>query len=390
MEKLTFVIPTLLGVEGLTADELRRMGMAEVRVENGRVFCQGSPADIPRLNLRLRTGERVLLLLGTFPAATFEELFQGTYGLPWEQFIPDGGAFPVKGFSLSSVLHSIPSCQSIIKKAVAMRLGQVYHKNTLPEDGPVHQIQFSLMKDVASLMLDTTGPGLYKRGYRAVGVAAPLRETLAAALVILSGYRGKDPFCDPFCGSGTIAIEAALIAKNRAPGLNRTFSAQKWTWLPSQTWVDAAGEAMDLEYDGDYDIWGGDIDPGAVAIARENAVKADVEDLVRFSLADARNFFRAEPYGRVVTNPPYGQRLMERQEAEGLYRDFGRAVMGLPKGWRVNVLSSHTEFERTFGRPADKKRKLYNGMIKCDLFQYNSKLLNGKGKGGGKGEGAPK
>lgn len=390
MEKLTFVIPTLLGVEGLTADELRRMGMAEVRAENGRVFCQGSPADIPRLNLRLRTGERVLLLLGTFPAATFEELFQGTYGLPWEQFIPDGGAFPVKGFSLSSVLHSIPSCQSIIKKAVAMRLGQVYHKNTLPEDGPVHQIQFSLMKDVASLMLDTTGPGLYKRGYRAVWVAAPLRETLAAALVILSGYRGKDPFCDPFCGSGTIAIEAALIAKNRAPGLNRTFSAQKWTWLPSQTWVDAAGEAMDLEYDGDYDIWGGDIDPGAVAIARENAVKADVEDLVRFSLADARNFFRAEPYGRVVTNPPYGQRLMERQEAEGLYRDFGRAVMGLPKGWRVNVLSSHTEFERTFGRPADKKRKLYNGMIKCDLFQYNSKLLNGKGKGGGKGEGAPK
>ena len=373
MEKLTFVIPTLLGVEGLTADELRRMGMAEVRAENGRVFCQGSPADIPRLNLRLRTGERVLLLLGTFPAATFDELFQGTYGLPWEQFIPDGGAFPVKGFSLSSALHSIPSCQSIIKKAVAMRLGQVYHKNTLPEDEPVHQIQFSLMKDVASLMLDTTGPGLYKRGYRAVGVAAPLRETLAAALVILSGYRGKDPFCDPFCGSGTIAIEAALIAKNRAPGLNRTFSAQKWTWLPSQTWVDAAGEAMDLEYDGEYDIWGGDIDPAAVAIARENAVKADVEDLVRFSLADARNFFRAETYGRVVTNPPYGQRLMERQEAEGLYRDFGRAVMGLPKGWRVNVLSSHTEFERTFGRPADKKRKLYNGMIKCDLFQYHKR-----------------
>ena len=390
MEKLTFVIPTLLGVEGLTADELRRMGMAEVRAENGRVFCQGSPADIPRLNLRLRTGERVLLLLGTFPASTFDELFQGTYALPWENFIPDGGAFPVKGFSLSSVLHSIPACQSIIKKAVATRLGQVYHKNTLPEDGAVHQIQFSVMKDVASLMLDTTGPGLYKRGYRAVGVAAPLRETLAAALVILSGYRGKDPFCDPFCGSGTIAIEAALIAKNRAPGLNRTFAAQKWTWLPSQTWVDAAGEAMDLEYDGEYDIWGGDIDPAAVAIARENAEKADVEDLVRFSLADARNFFRAEPYGRVVTNPPYGQRLMERQEAEGLYRDFGRAVMGLPKGWRVSVLSSHTEFERTFGRPADKKRKLYNGMIKCDLFQYNSKLLKGKGTGGGKGEPAAK
>lgn len=373
MEKLTFVIPTLLGVEGLAADELRHMGMEGVRVENGRVFCQGVPGDIPRLNLRLRTGERVLVLLGTFPAATFEELFQGTKGLPWEAVIPANGAFPVKGFSLNSALHSVPACQSIVKKAVATRLGQVYHQTTLPEDGPLYQVQFSIMKDRASLMLDTTGPGLYKRGYRAVGVAAPLRETLAAAMVLLSGYRGRDPFCDPFCGSGTIVIEAALIAKNRAPGLNRTFSAQKWAWLPSQTWVDAAGEAMDLEYDGDYDLWGGDLDPAAVTIARENAEKAEVEDLVRFTQADARRFSRTEPYGRIVTNPPYGERLMQRQEAEELYRDFGRATMGLPTGWRMNILSSHTEFERTFGRTADKKRKLYNGMIKCDLFQYNKK-----------------
>lgn len=373
MEKLTFVIPTLLGVEGLTADELRHMGMEGVRVENGRVFCQGVPGDIPRLNLRLRTGERVLVLLGTFPAATFEELFQGTKGLPWEAVIPANGAFPVKGFSLNSALHSVPACQSIVKKAVATRLGQAYHQTTLPEDGPLYQVQFSIMKDRASLMLDTTGPGLYRRGYRAVGVAAPLRETLAAAMVLLSGYRGRDPFCDPFCGSGTIVIEAALIAKNRAPGLNRTFSAQKWAWLPSQTWVDAAGEAMDLEYDGDYDLWGGDLDPAAVTIARENAEKAEVEDLVRFTQADARRFSRTEPYGRIVTNPPYGERLMQRQEAEELYRDFGRATMGLPTGWRMNILSSHTEFERTFGRTADKKRKLYNGMIKCDLFQYNKK-----------------
>lgn len=373
MEKLTFAIPTLLGVEGLTADELRRMNMDQVRVENGRVFCQGGPEDIPRLNLRLRTGERVLLVLGTFPARTFEELFEGTKALPWEQFIPEEGAFPVKGFSLNSALHSVPSCQSIVKKAVATRLGKRYGRETLPESGPLYQIQFSLMKDTVSLMLDTSGPGLYKRGYRAVGVAAPLRETLAAALVLLSGYRGRDPFCDPFCGSGTIAIEAALIAKNRAPGLNRTFSAQKWAWLPSQTWVDAAGEAMDLEYDGDYDIWGGDIDPEAVKIAQENAVKADVEDIVRFSVADARAFARTEPYGRIVSNPPYGERLMEKREAEGLYRDFGKAARGLPTGWRINILSSHTEFERTFGRTADKKRKLYNGMIKCDLFQYGGK-----------------
>ena len=373
MGKLTFAIPTLLGVEGLTADELRRMNMENVRAENGRVFCEGEPKDIPRLNLRLRTGERVLILLGSFPAATFEELFEGTRKLPWERFIPDGGAFPVKGFSLNSALHSVPACQSIVKKAVATRLGKVYHRQTLPETGALYQIQFSIMKDVASLMLDTSGPGLYKRGYRAVGVTAPLRETLAAALVLLSGYRGKDPFCDPFCGSGTIAIEAALIAKNRAPGLNRTFSAQKWSWLPSDTWVEAAGEAMDLEYDGTYDIWGGDIDPAAIQVAQGNAVKADAEDLVRFQVADARSFSRQEPYGRVVCNPPYGERLMEKQEAEVLYRDFGRAAFGLPTGWKLHILSSHTEFERTFGKPADKKRKLYNGMIKCDLFQYGGK-----------------
>lgn len=373
MGKLTFAIPTLLGVEGLTADELRRMNMEDVRVENGRVFCQGEPKDIPRLNLRLCTGERVLILLGSFPASTFEELFEGTRKLPWERFIPDGGAFPVKGFSLNSVLHSVPACQSIVKKAVATRLGKVYHRETLPETGALYQIQFSIMKNVASLMLDTTGPGLYKRGYRAVGVAAPLRETLAAALVLLSGYRGKDPFCDPFCGSGTIAIEAALIAKNRAPGLNRTFTAQKWPWLPSDAWVEAAGEAMDLEFDGTYDIWGGDIDPVAIRIARDNAVKADVEDLVRFEVADARTFSRTEEYGRIVSNPPYGERLMEKREAEELYRDFGRTVQGLPTGWKINILSSHTEFERTFGRTADKKRKLYNGMLKCDLFQYGGK-----------------
>lgn len=373
MGKLTFAIPTLLGVEGLTADELRRMNMEDVRVENGRVFCQGEPKDIPRLNLRLCTGERVLILLGSFPASTFEDLFEGTRKLPWERFIPDGGAFPVKGFSLNSALHSVPACQSIVKKAVATRLGKVYHRETLPETGALYQIQFSIMKNVASLMLDTTGPGLYKRGYRAVGVAAPLRETLAAALVLLSGYRGKDPFCDPFCGSGTIAIEAALIAKNRAPGLNRTFTAQKWPWLPSDAWVEAAGEAMDLEFDGTYDIWGGDIDPAAIRIARDNAVKADVEDLLHFEVADARTFSRTEEYGRIVSNPPYGERLMEKREAEELYRDFGRTVQGLPTGWKINILSSHTEFERTFGRTADKKRKLYNGMLKCDLFQYGGK-----------------
>ena len=256
---------------------------------------------------------------------------------------------------------------------MAARLGGAYGLDKLPETGPLYQIQFSLMKDTAVLMLDTTGPGLHKRGYRAVGVTAPLRETLAAAMVLLSKYRGRDPFCDPFCGSGTIAIEAALIAKNRAPGLDRSFSAQKWGFLPSGAWMDAADEAMDREFDGSYDIWGGDIDPKAVSIARSNAEKAGVEDLVRFEVADALRFRREAPYGRLVTNPPYGERILEKREAEELYREFGRAFRSLPDGWTLSLLSSHTEFERTFGRTADKRRKLYNGMIKCDLFLYGKR-----------------
>ena len=215
-QELTFAVPTLFGVEGLAADELRRLGLDQVRSENGRVFCQGGPLDLPRLNLNLRTGERVLLVLGSFPARDFDALFEGVRALPWERFIPREGQFPVKGHSLNSALHSVPACQSIVKKAVAARLGAKYGLNTLPETGALYQIQFSLMHDEAVLMLDTSGAGLHKRGYRAQGVAAPLRETLAAAMVLLSRYRGRDPLCDPFCGSGTIPIEAALIAKNRA------------------------------------------------------------------------------------------------------------------------------------------------------------------------------
>ena len=370
MKELELLIPTLFGLEGLCAEELRRLGLPEVKAENGRVCCKARPEDIPRVNLNLRTGERVLLVVGRYHAADFEALFEGAKALPWEDFIPREGAFPVKGHSLNSQLHALPAIQSVLKKALAARLGQKYGMDTLPETGALYQVQFSLMHDEITLMLDTTGAGLHKRGYRAVGVVAPLRETLAAAMVLLSRYRGKDPFCDPFCGSGTIAIEAALIAKNRAPGLNRAFSAQRWKWLDSGLWLQAADEAMDKEYHGDYDIWGGDIDPKAVAIARDNAVKADVEDVVRFEVADATKFHRDAPVGRVVTNPPYGERIMEKREAEELYKAFGRAVRTLPEGWRVSVLSSHTEFERTFGRTADKKRKLYNGMLKCDLFQY--------------------
>ena len=373
MEHLELAVPTLFGLEGLCADELRRLGLSDVRAENGRVLCAARPADIPRVNLNLRTGERVLVLLGSFPAGDFDALFEGVRALPWEDFLPRDAAFPVKGHCLNSALHAVPACQSIVKKAVAARLGAKYGLEQLPETGSLYQIQFAIMKDTASLYLDTTGAGLHKRGYRAVGVVAPLRETLAAAMVMLSRYRGRDPFCDPFCGSGTIAIEAALIAKNRAPGLDRSFSAQKWGFVPASAWMEAADEAMDKEFDGEYDIWGGDIDPKAVAIARSNAEKAGVEDLVRFEVADALSFRRETPYGRIVTNPPYGERIMEKREAEELYRGFGRAFRALPDGWTLSLLSSHTEFERTFGRNADRKRKLYNGMLKCDLFLYGKR-----------------
>ena len=367
---ITYVIPCLLGLEKLVSDEVKRLGLSDVQAENGRVLCQGAWADCARLNVNLRCGARVIAVLARFPARSFEELFQGTKAVAWEEYLPLDAAFPVKGYSINSQLHAVPACQSIIKKAVVDRMAAHYGVSQLPETGTKHQIRFSIMKDDVAIGLDTSGEGLYKRGYRAVGVEAPLRETLAAALVTLSRYRGKDPFCDPFCGSGTIPIEAALIAKNRAPGLNRHFSAQKWTWLDNKLWMSAADEAMNKEFDGDYEIWGGDIDPAAVELARHNAALAEVEDLVSFETADATRFHWGGIRGRVVTNPPYGERIMERREAEELYRAFGKAWNKFPEGWKLYLLSSHTEFERTFGKKADKKRKLYNGMLKCDLFMY--------------------
>ena len=366
----TFAVPCLFGLEGLVADEIRKLGLGQVRAETGRVLCQGELSDLPRLNINLRCGERVLLVMGRYTVRTFEELFACAKAAPWEDYIPRDGQFPVKGYSLNSKLHSVPACQAMVKKAAAVRLGEKYGLQTLPETGEKYQIQFALHHDELSLYLDTTGPGLHKRGYRAVGVEAPLRETLAAGMVLLSRYRGKDPFRDPFCGSGTIPIEAALIAKNRAPGLDRRFDAQRWGAVPSSAWMDAAEEAEDREFHGQYDILGGDIDPRAVAIARDNARKAGVEDMVRFACADAANLRCEGEYGQVVTNPPYGERLLEKQEAEKLYRAFGEAYRDIPEKWRVLVLTSHPEFEKFFGRRAERKRKLYNGMLKCELYFF--------------------
>ena len=367
--KYKLCVPCLLGLEAPISDELRRLGMAEVSAENGRVCFSGDGRDIARANINLRVGERVLLELGSFEARSFEELFEGTRALPWEELIPRDGAFPVKGYSLNSRLFSVSDCQKIIKKAIVERLKSVYGVEWFAETGALYQVQFSIMKDRVSLCLDSSGEGLHKRGYRPAHNAAPLKETMAAAMVMLSRYRGRDDFCDPFCGSGTIPIEAALIAKGRAPGLNRGFSAMRWGFIEPSVWDEAREEARAKEYAGEYRIVGSDIDPHAVRLARENAQRAGVAELVRFEVADAAKFARPTERGVIVTNPPYGERIGEKAEAEALYRAFGEAWRECPN-WQLYLLSSHTEFERCFGTPADRKRKLYNGMIKCDLFMY--------------------
>lgn len=366
---LRFCAPCHFGLEGLVADELRRLDMPEVRAENGRVRFFGTETELAKACLWLRCAERVLVEVGSFPASTFDELFEGVKALPMEDYIPKNAAFPVKGYSIDSKLFSVSDCQSIIKKATVNRLSEKYGISWFPEDGETIQIQFAIMNDVCTIYLDATGAGLHKRGYRPAHVAAPLSETLAAAMVILSRYRGRDDFCDPFCGSGTLPIEAAMIAKNRAPGLGRSFAAEEWTCLDSKAWKLAREEAPTREYDGEYRIFASDLDPEAVKISRENAQLSGMSKYIEFSQADATKFERKTQRGVIVTNPPYGERLMERREAEELYTAFGQAYFA-SENWKLFLLSSHTEFERTFGKAADKKRKLYNGMIKCDLYMY--------------------
>lgn len=366
---LEFCCPTLFGLEGIVADELRFGGkLTDVRAENGRVLFTGNEQTLIWANMHLRCAERVLIRLASFPADCFDALFEGTKAIPWEAFLPVHAAFPVKGYSLDSKLFSVPDCQKIIKKAIVDRLGAHYGISWFAEDGERYQIQFSIMRDEVEIFLDTSGAGLHKRGYRANANAAPLRETLAAAMVKLARWRGRDALIDPFCGSGTIPIEAAMIALNRAPGLMRTYDAEKWDWIQQAEWKDAREQAIAAVRTGvELDILASDIDHASVSLARDNAGKAGIERFIRFETADAT--IRSYPESGVLfANPPYGERLLDHEHAQKLYRDMGRAVG--KRELRQYYLTSDSEFERFFGYQADKRRKLYNGMIRCDLYMY--------------------
>ncbi len=369
MSNFEFSVPCLFGLEGIAGDELRRLNMENVRVENGRVLFSGDGRALAKANVCLRTGERVLIVLADFTAKTFEELFQGVYRCNLEDYIPKDGNFPVKGHCLNSQLMSVPDCQAIVKKAASRRLGEKYGVSWLPETGAKYQLQFSIMNDRVQLYLDTSGPGLHKRGYRANANEAPLRETLAAAMVMLTKYRGRDFVWDPFCGSGTIPIEAALIARNKAPGMYRRFSAEAFSWLDAGVWGDVREEAKSREFQGNYRILGSDNDPKCVSLAMANARKAGVDGVVKFQDGDATKMSLPSDSGIIICNPPYGQRMMEQQSAQRLYGALGRHLK-YADGWKKYVITSEPEFEHYFGKRADKKRKLYNGMIQCNYYMY--------------------
>ncbi len=367
---LTYLIPCLLGLEAPIAEELRAMDAQNVRAENGRVLFEGELALLARANLRCRCAERVQLRIGGFEARSFEELFQGAKALPWEDWIGARDAFPVKGYSLNSTLFSVSDCQAIIKKAVVERLKPRYGLEWFEESGPARQIQFSIMKDQVTLVLDTSGAGLHKRGYRLAAGEAPLKETLAAALCRLARLRPYHNLYDPMCGSGTILIEGALMARNIAPGLNRSFAAERWAQIPREIWREERELAESLSTPApDFFAHGSDIDPIALETARENAKRAGVERQIEFRQADLKDFaFRTER-GTLITNPPYGERLLDVQAAEQLTALMGR-LFAPQKGRSYCVLSPAEDFEQTFGRRADARRKLYNGMLKCWAYMY--------------------
>ncbi len=370
--KFQLVATCLFGLEHLLGEEIDALGYDRINTIDGRVTFLGDEEAVALSNVFLRFAERVYIKIGSFKAESFEELFEGTRALPWSSFIGKNDAFPVKGHSIKSKLFSIPDCQAIIKKAVVKSLSVPYGISIFPEDGIKYQIEFFILRDEVTLMIDTSGVPLHKRGYRKESNSAPIRETLAAAIAATSRPREEVLFWDPMCGSGTIAIEAAMLMRNIAPGAKRSFAAEEFSFIKKSLWKDARDMAKEGEVKSNFEVFASDIDKNAIALTEKNAKNAGVSDSIRAFIMDARKISAPGRRGTIVTNPPYGERLGTRREVEELYRDIGKHFRSLSP-WQVYVITSHEGFERLYGKRADKIRKLYNGMIPAYLYQYFKK-----------------
>ncbi|RKQ16535.1 THUMP domain-containing class I SAM-dependent RNA methyltransferase [Ureibacillus endophyticus] len=370
MAKFKLVATAAMGLESIVAQEVQDLGY-ETKVENGKVYFEGDETAIARCNLWLRVADRVKIVVGEFPAETFDQLFENTKALNWEQYLPVDANFPVSGKSVKSKLFSVPDCQAIVKKAIVEKMKLHYKRlGFLDESGATYKIEVSILKDVATLTIDTSGAGLHKRGYRQNQGEAPLKETLAAALVKISRWSPTRPFVDLFCGSGTIPLEAAMIGQNIAPGYNREFISEDWPWMKAKIWDDARNEADNLaKYDQPLEIIGSDIDHRMVQIAQENALEAGFADLITFKQMQATDFTTKLTDGVIISNPPYGERIGEKEEIEQVIKQLGDIMKNFPT-WSVYMLSSMENFEQLYGRKATKKRKLFNGFIRTDLYQY--------------------
>ncbi len=378
--KYHLIAPCYFGTESTAAFEVRRIGAEEVQVTDGRIAFTGGPEIIAAANLNLRCAERVLLLLKSYTATTFDELFDGVYSIPWEELLPADAQFPVKGSSLSSILSSVPACQKIVKKAVVERLKKGHKVLTLPETGALYKLRFSIRKNRVEIMLDTSGDGLHKRGYRRNATGAPIKETLAAAIADLGRVRRDTLVQDPFCGSGTMVIEAAQKAMNIAPGLRRRFCAEHYGFVPQKVWAEQREKALsEVRMDAAFEGFGWDIDPAAVELATQNAKLAGVGERCHFEVADVADFV-PEAAATVLTNPPYGERLGDLETAAKLAGVLGSRWEQNP-GQGLYVITADADFERHFGKKAARRRKLYNGMIPCQVYMYYQPRNGEKEKG---------
>lgn len=373
--KFNLVATCAAGIEALVGKELRDLGY-EVQVENGRVRFTGTETDIIKASLWLRTADRIKIVVDEFDATTFDELFEKTTAIPWDHFLPMDAAFPVEGRSRNSKLHSVPDSQAIVKKAIVNELSAAYHRHTrLPETGAKFPLEVAINKDHVMLTLDTTGSSLFKRGYRVEKGAAPLKENMAAALVMLTSWYPDMPFIDPFCGSGTIPIEAAMIGRNIAPGFNRDFICEKWPWVDGEMVQQVRDEAdSKADYDRELDIFASDIDGNMIEISKRNAEEVGLLDDIHFKQLAVADFKTDKVNGVIIGNPPYGERMSDKEQVHELYRQIGKVFKPLTS-WSKYFLTSDLEFEKYYGQQATKRRKLYNGAIRTDYFQFWGKKV---------------